>query len=368
MVTASAVGVWGVLETVIRRESRLNPAYALTPSAGRAARVSSLLILGPIFLGIVVLNAILPERMNKIAILILVTMAMGFGSYLAWGRVALLRLLGVIRPASDRLRFVVERTTGNGGGFPRAVLQVGLPMANAFAFIFEGTLGVSDAGLAVLDDEELTAVCAHELAHLREPRQIVWARASRLFLFGVYMALLAAAMRPLPGSFGPSAFLWGFLAATVLLIVGIKLSNRLSLKMEHLADARATESQASPGVYARALEKLYRANLVPAVLRSKRMTHPHLYDRMIQAGVTPDYARPAPPPLWATWLGLATLVFALGLGSCAYRLVTRTLPDALLEHRAAIMWRIGGGELKLPELLELLKVRAATRQTDSASR
>ena len=133
---------------------------------------------------------------------------------------------------------------------------------------------------------------ADELAHLREPRRLVWARASRHFLIGVYAALVAASARPLPGSFGPLALMWGMLGATILLIVGLTLSNRLSLKMEHRADAQATESQVSPGVYARALEKLYQANLVPAVLRSKRMTHPHLYDRMIQAGVTPDYARP----------------------------------------------------------------------------
>ena len=34
---------------------------------------------------------------------------------------------------------------------------------------------MSDAALAVLDDEQLAAVCAHELAHLREPRRVAWA-------------------------------------------------------------------------------------------------------------------------------------------------------------------------------------------------
>ena len=91
MVGASSVGVWGVLQTVIRRECWLNPAYALTPFAARTARISWLLILGPIFLGIVVLDSILPDRLNQTAVLILVTLALGLGSYLAWGRVALLR-------------------------------------------------------------------------------------------------------------------------------------------------------------------------------------------------------------------------------------------------------------------------------------
>lgn len=220
MVAASAVAFWGVLETVIRRESRLNPAYALTPSAARAARISWLLILGPIFLVTIVVACILPDLLNKTAVTILFTIALGVGSYLAWGWAALMRILGVIRPASDRLRSVVERTAEKAGVFPRAVVQVGLPMANAFAFTLEGKLGVTDATLAVLDDEELAAVCAHELAHLREPRRVVWARASRCFLIGLYLALLAASARPLPGSFGPWAFLGGILGASVLLIGG----------------------------------------------------------------------------------------------------------------------------------------------------
>ena len=28
--------------------------------------------------------------------------------------------------------------------------------------------------------------------------------------------------------------------------------------------------------------------MFPAVMRSKRMTHPHLYDRMVRSGVTPE--------------------------------------------------------------------------------
>ena len=187
------------------------------------------------------------------------------------------------------------------------------------------------------------SVAAHELAHLREPRRLVWARASRHFLIGVYAALVAASARPLPGSFGPLALMWGMLGATILLIVGLTLSNRLSLKMEHRADAQATESQVSPGVYARALEKLYQANLVPAVLRSKRMTHPHLYDRMIQAGVTPDYARPAllrgGPACWV-WRPSSSRCL---LGTCSYLLVTRTLPGRSARAQGVdhveIRWR-----------------------------
>lgn len=356
MVAASAVAFWGVLETVIRRESRLNPAYALTPSAARAARISWLLILGPIFLVTIVVACILPDLLNKTAVTILFTIALGVGSYLAWGWAALMRILGVIRPASDRLRSVVERTAEKAGVFPRAVVQVGLPMANAFAFTLEGKLGVTDATLAVLDDEGARR-------GLR-PRTGSSPRAAPGGL-GPCLTLLPDRTVSGPvGGLGKTAAreLWplglsrGHPRCVGLADRGIKLSNRLSLKMEHRADAQATESQSSPGVYARALEKLYQTNLVPAVLRSKQLSHPDLYDRMVQAGVTPDYARPAPPPRWASLLGFATLLFAAFLGICSYRLVTRTLPDALLDHKASIMWRIGGGQQDFHDLMELLEV------------
>ena len=57
----------------------------------------------------------------------------------------------------------------------------------------------------------------------------------------------------------------------------------------------AVAFRARAGTYARALEKIYEANLLPVVLREKRV-HPDLYDRLVAAGATPAYARPKPPP------------------------------------------------------------------------
>jgi len=65
--------------------------------------------------------------------------------------------------------------------------------------------------------------------------------------------------------------------------------------MERRADAMATVHEGpSPGTYARALERLYQINQMPAVMPGKR-THPNLYDRLLAAGVTPAYPRPAAP-------------------------------------------------------------------------
>jgi hypothetical protein len=67
----------------------------------------------------------------------------------------------------------------------------------------------------------------------------------------------------------------------------------LSRKLEMRADRLAKLNEGDAGTYARALMRLYEDNLT-AVVTKRKMTHPHLYDRMLAAGVTPDFPRPAP--------------------------------------------------------------------------
>jgi Zn-dependent protease with chaperone function len=97
-------------------------------------------------------------------------------------------------------------------------------------------------------------------------------------------------------------------------------SRWFSHKMEKRADHAAVETQLNEGVYARALENISRENLLPAVNINKRQTHPDLYDRMIAAGITPEYPRPKRPKS-ITWLGF-TISIILG-----------ALCGAVLAHR-----------------------------------
>ena len=62
-----------------------------------------------------------------------------------------------------------------------------------------------------------------------------------------------------------------------------------------------------------ALAKLYQANDMPAVMPKKRLPHPHLYDRMVVAGVTPDFPRPDRPAQWGNRLGV--LIVAVNMAS-----------------------------------------------------
>ena len=86
---------------------------------------------------------------------------------------------------------------------------------------------------------------------------------------------------------------------------------RVARRMETRADKIAAENVADPAVYARALERLYQTNQMPAVMpkRSAKI-HPDLYDRMVAAGVTPDYPRPkaAKGQCWTSYLVFASMV------------------------------------------------------------
>ena len=111
----------------------------------------------------------------------------------------------------------------------------------------------------------------------------------------------------LPGVIGGTATVW----------VAWWLVRRLGRRMEIRADAVALEHQGEAGIYARALGRLYEQNQMPAVMPERRQVHPHLYDRLLAAGVTPDYPRPAAPDsiswngvMVSVWFGIL-LVFSI---------------------------------------------------------
>jgi len=85
------------------------------------------------------------------------------------------------------------------------------------------------------------------------------------------------------------------------------------------ADHIANSNELDPGTYARALERIYEDNLLPAVNAKDRATHPHLYDRLLAAGVTPQFPRPDA----TQGIALHGLVFLMALGALASILVIR---------------------------------------------
>lgn len=216
----------------------------------------------------------------------------------------LLRWFRILKPATEHLQTLVAEVSQKMAVPVRSTWILAAFMSNAAAFPQTGQLVFTDKLLAMLSDEEIKSVCAHELGHLDEPRRVLFAR-----------LLAAAALLPLifakpVGSFGENganAF-WLLLFVTLLLrLLGIRVARR----MEKRADKIAAEHMADPGVYARALENLYQTNQVPAVMpRRSGKVHPDLYDRITAAGVTPDFPKPLPAKgqCWTSRLTLITLI------------------------------------------------------------
>lgn len=78
-----------------------------------------------------------------------------------------------------------------------------------------------------------------------------------------------------------------------------------------------------------ALEKVYRTNLTPVVLRHTA-THPALFDRMLADGATPAWPRPRPPPSL-----LPALVVLIAVAGAAF---------AGAWHVRSLVQRTAGGD------------------------
>jgi Zn-dependent protease with chaperone function len=183
----------------------------------------------------------------------------------------------------------------------RAIWILRNPLGYAAAFPTTRDLIFSEGLLASHPEGEIAAICAHELAHLSEPRRLVFAR-----VLGAMSLCPLIFIRPMAHAFDFT----GIAILLVPMVLAAVFARRLGRKMEVRADAVANQNATEAGVYARALERLYRTNQMPAVMRGKRQIHPHLYDRLLAAGVTPDYPRPKPPATlyWTSGLMYAVVV------------------------------------------------------------
>ena len=153
---------------------------------------------------------------------------------------------------------------------------------NAFAMPVSSEVVVAESLVRELDEAELDAILRHEMDHLREP---AWMTLGRIVSANAHGVLLLA--KPVMGTFG-HAGMGALMLAWLLLSMGF---GRLARKFEAKADAHGAD--ADPMAFASALLKMHRKALIPAVLE-RPGTHPHLYDRLIACGFTPDFPRPKP--------------------------------------------------------------------------
>ena len=257
-------------------------------------------VYGLLIAGILLMPEVVGLKMAVvIGIYLLVHMAIQWGVLLRY-----LRWVKYSSPAGERLRQIVEAATATMGVAPKSTWQMAGPHAAAFAFPTTCELLFSDRLLEICTDEEISAICCHELAHLSESKKVLAGRLlGSLAIFPVIFIIPSLHYFGLPG----------LLLPYVALFVIARFSRSLSQRMEKRADQMATDKQIGEGVYARALGKIYRENQIPAVNVNNKQTHPHLYDRMLAAGINPDYPRPAKPRRltlmgWLFWFVFGSLI------------------------------------------------------------
>jgi len=199
--------------------------------------------------------------------------------------VFLSRAVGLVSAGRPELVRAAEGAAAASGHRPRFVWEIELAQANALALPWMQGVLVTRRLMEIASPEEVEAILRHELGHLREPWPMKVGRLALPVGAGVLLALLPVVWQdPLE--------LAATLVGVIALFAGSLVLRRYARRMEHHADAELGEDHAT---YARALEKLYAENLVPAVIGEKRLTHPELYDRMTAAGHPPSWPRPEPP-------------------------------------------------------------------------
>ena len=239
---------------------------------------------------------------------------------LTWKILPLLKSVKLIMPPPERLRNLVTKVSERMNVRVSQVWMMQSASANAFAMPFGRELVFNKCLIDLLTDEELEAVCAHELGHLTESTTSLAMR-----ILGSLPFLPFIFLTPLTHAFGLLA-----IAATGLAMIGlVRGFQTISRRLERRADSIARHQEANSGVYALALEKIHEANQIPAVLPQRQTTHPHLYDRLIAAGVTPSYPRPEPAEAMALHGHLLSGLFGILLVLNAIQTSTQT--STLLE-------------------------------------
>lgn len=239
-----------------------------------------------------------------------------FAFWMLGGLVWSCKKIGLLQPPPERLSRLVADVSARMSVPIRGVWMVRSSAAQAYALPYTGDLLFTKRLLDICPDGEITAICAHELGHLCESK---FARAGRLL--GGFIYLPWAFVPPLRYALGD----WALLILCALSWMALIFTRKHSRRLEARADAMATAQAEDAGTYARALSRLYEANLLPAVMaKRKARTHPDLYDRLVAVGVQPEYSRPKP----AKATSYASLFYSVALGL----LFVPTLNKYIAQH------------------------------------
>ncbi len=350
-----AACAWAGGEAVSLRVARATCGNA---SLGLRGELAGLLLLAPSLIPLALMLGFVRAEWSAASVGAALLGIAGFAAAGVWAGVPLLGMIGAARRAGPRVQQAVERASAHSGVAPRAVYEIELSSANAFALPLPGWLLFTRRCAEGLSDAELEALAAHELGHLAEPPVVALARAAgalALAPVGFAPALVQALGHP-----GGMLAVIAFVFALALPIV------RVRKQLERRADAAAHATEPDPGRFGRALARLGELNGMPAVGFGRGGSHPHLYDRMLAAGLLPGFARPAPPSSRRLFAGIgasiAVLLVALPLALEPRVLLPLATRDPGL--RAALSVSISGGSPR--DLYELGLALAGEGRLDDA--
>ncbi len=271
--------------------------------------VVSWLLRFPLVLVLVGVAVAMPEELGVLGWLLAALFPVIFLVWCWGGFVWVSRKLGVLVPADERLRRLVSETSARMSVPVRRVWLMRSPNSMAFALPYTGELLFTERLVHRYSDEAISAICAHEIGHLKESRLIVAARV----LGNLAWLMPWMFCRPVMHGFG-------FAGVFVLALVSLAIlpANRWwHRRLEKRADRIAHTNEGETGAYARALVRLYEDNLIPAVLPRRARLHPNLYDRLLAMDVQPDFERPKPArssaPHVVVFCGLLGILIGLKL-------------------------------------------------------
>jgi Zn-dependent protease with chaperone function len=264
------------------------------------------LALRPFWLIVLPIALAMPPRLGGTAALLVAFAALGLYRCTCGDGLRLAARLGLVAPGPARLVSLVARV-GERMGRARPAPSYVMPSlyVGAFALPAMGAVVVTNRLLDTLDDQGLEAILAHELGHLSESPRTVALRSA-----AVVPLLPIVALKAVAGAFG----WWPALAGCLVVALFSRLQLRWVRRLETRADTMARAQERTPGAYAGALARSYEANLIPVVARGSGATHPHLYDRLVAAGVPPSYPRPRPPSFARSFVALVVALSVAMLG------------------------------------------------------
>ncbi len=316
----SVVGaLLGATRVRTQHESRLR-GRTWTASDWARSYAATLLVLAPHLAVALVVMPLMPARftpgalaLGAVALAVMYALGLGHGSTLA-------RSVGLLRTPDARTQRVLDEAAAKAGRRPRDLLIAPVTSANVYTFAALDRVVLTAPAAEILDDAELSALFGHALAHLDAAATLVHRRTAASLLLAVPFVFA----RPLVTHLGVLGF-YGTLVAAVVALVALR---RFTAYDFQSADRFATAREGAPGTYARTLARVYEFNLVPAVLAQKNPARAHLYDRMLDAGITPDVPRPAPPRAGrAVVASLALTVLSAMGGLAAVDAIREARPD-----------------------------------------